>query len=94
MIIRVGGVLDMKVIITPRCGYCQLVFHSSHLLHQHKEAAAHWTDDDFEEQTDTEDEEETTVNWDELERLLWREIFSEYKYSIYRGWTFVTSLFQ
>ena len=58
-----------KGIINPRCGYCQLVFHSSHLLHQHKEATAHWTDDDFEEQTETEDDEEP-VNWDELERLL------------------------
>ena len=46
------------------------MFHSSHLLHQHKEAAAHWTDDDFEEQTETEDDDEEPVNWDELERLL------------------------
>ena len=47
------------------------MFHSSNLLHQHKEATAHWTDDDFEEQTE-EDEDEEAVNWDELERLLWR----------------------
>ena len=47
------------------------MFHSSNLLQQHKEAAAHWTDDDFVEQTDSEEDEET-VNWDELERLLWK----------------------
>ena len=51
------------------------MFHSCDLLNLHKEAASHWTDDEFVDDTDDEyyddqvgtDEEE---RWGEMDRLL------------------------
>ena len=55
-----------------RCRNCDLVFHSCHLLNLHREAASHWTDDEYKHNSEA-DEEEAEYNmegWEELERLL------------------------
>ena len=59
-----------------RCRNCDLVFHSCHLLNLHREAASHWTDDEYEHNSEADEEEDeaddqyNTEGWEELERLL------------------------
>ena len=50
------------------CSNCHLIFHSCDLLNLHKEAASHWTDDEFDDDTDDEYDDEEPAATDEEER--------------------------